>query len=164
LKSIVLFIGITSLMLSVDISLVRKQYKATVLSQVKTEILYTKLQKITKKDNKVLVAYKGAVTALFAKKQKGAKTKKEFFEKGVDLIEYAVKSNPNNIEIRFVRLTVQQNSPKFLKYNKQISADKNFLKTHFKAVKSKVLKKYILEYILQSKHFTKEEKNVFSQL
>ena len=160
MKIIVLFIGLTAIMLNLSISSVRKEYKATVLSKVKTELLYKKLQKVTKKDNKVLLAYKGAVTALIAKKQKGAKAKKEFFKQGVELLEYAVKSKPNNIEIRFIRLTVQQNAPKFLKYNKQIENDKKIIFKQLKVLKSAVLKKYITDYILQSEHFTDIEKSV----
>ncbi len=163
MKSIFFFITITILSFKLDITSVRKLYKATVLSKIQTEVLYKKLQPVVKKDNKVLVAYKGAVTALIAKKQKGVKAKKVFFKRGVALIEYAVKEKPNNIEIRFVRLTVQQNAPKFLKYNKQISEDKNFIIKQYKFIKSTSLKKYILDYILQSKHFSEEEKSLFSR-
>jgi hypothetical protein len=46
----------------------------------------------------------------------------------------------------------------FIKYNKQISEDKKFILSKLKSVKSISLKKYILDYINYSKHFTDIEK------
>ena len=156
-SSVILFISLLFL-LKIDINSIRKEYPSATQSKVKTLALYNKLKTVTKKDNKTLVAYKGALTALVSKQQKGVKQKKEFFKKGVSLIEYAVKSAPNNIEIRLIRLSVQQNSPKFLKYNKSIEQDKAFIFNNLKNVKSTSLKKHIKDYILQSTHFTEEEK------
>ena len=156
-SSIILFISLLFLV-KIDMNSIRKEYPNATQSKVKTLALYNKLKTVTKKDNKTLVAYKGALTALVSKQQKGVKQKKEFFKKGVSLIEYAVKSAPNNIEIRLIRLSVQQNSPKFLKYNKSIEQDKTFIFNNLKNVKSTSLKKYIKDYILQSTHFTEGEK------
>jgi len=156
-SSIILFISLL-FFLKIDINTIRKEYPNATQSKAKTLALYNKLVKITKKDNKTLVAYKGALTALISKQQKGVKDKKTFFKNGVLLIEYAVKSAPNNIEIRLIRLSVQQNSPKFLKYNKNILEDKAFIFKNINKVKSISLKKYIQAYILQSKHFSEEEK------
>jgi len=162
LKTLIFFISITALsLLRPDVSLIRKEYKEAAISKAKTKVLYKKLKGITKKDDKVLVAYKGAVIALIARQQKGAENKKDFFKKGIELLEYALKCQPNNIEIRFVRLTIQQNSPTFLNYNAQKEEDKAFILRHLESVKSSELKKYIIDYILKSKHFTKEEKSVF---
>ena len=163
MKTIIFFISITTFLFKLDVSLVRKEYKEAVQSKTKTLVLYNKLQKVSKKDNKALVAYKGAVTTLAARQQKAIKDKKAFFKKGVALVEYAIQSEPNNIEIRFVRLSIQQNTPKFLRYNKQQKEDKKFILKHLKNVKSTTLKEYISSYILQSKHFTATEKSVISQ-
>jgi len=156
-SSIILFISLL-FFVKIDVNSIRKEYPTVTQSKVKTLALYNKLSKITKKDNKTLVAYKGALTALVSKQKKGVKEKKEYFKNGVILIEFAVKSKPNNIEIRLIRLSVQQNSPKFLKYNKRINEDKAFIFKNIKKVKSTSLKKYIKDYILQSKHFSEEEK------
>ena len=156
-SSIILFISLL-FFAKIDVNSIRKEYQTVTQSKVKTLALYNKLTKITKKDNKTLVAYKGALTALVSKQKKGVKEKKEYFKNGVSLIEFAIKSAPNNIEIRLIRLSVQQNSPKFLKYNKNINEDKAFIFKNLKKVKSTSLKKYIQGYILQSKYFSEEEK------
>lgn len=160
MKTIVLFIGITAMLLKLDITSVRTAYKAAVLSKSEAIAFHEKLQKVTKQNKKTFVAYKGAAITLIAKQQKSVKQKKELFKEGVALVEYAVKKEPNNIEIRFIRLSIQQNIPKFLKYHKQIDTDKAFILKHLKTVKSTDLKKYITSYILQSKHFTEEEKKL----
>jgi hypothetical protein len=161
-SSIILFISLL-FFVKIDINSIRKEYQTVTQSKAKTLALYNKLTKITKKDNKTLVAYKGALTALVSKQQKGVKEKKEYFKNGVSLIEFAVKSAPNNIEIRLIRLSVQQNSPKFLKYNKSINDDKAFIFKNLKKVKAISLKKYIQNYILQSKHFSEEEKGLIKK-
>ncbi len=161
-SSIILFISLL-FFVKIDINSIRKEYQTVTQSKAKTLALYNKLTKITKKDNKTLVAYKGALTTLVSKQQKGVKEKKEYFKNGVSLIEFAVKSAPNNIEIRLIRLSVQQNSPKFLKYNKSINDDKAFIFKNLKKVKAISLKKYIQNYILQSKHFSEEEKGLIKK-
>ena len=142
---------------------VRIAYRDAVSSKTKAFLLYDELSPITKKDNASLVAYKGAVTVLTSKYIKSVKDKKERLVEGVDLIEYALNKQPNTIEIRFIRMTLQQNIPKFLKYNKDIEYDKDFILSNYKNIKSKVLKQHIKDYILQSNFFTTAEKNVISQ-
>lgn len=161
MKLFFFFIGITTVLFNIDLTSVRDSYKEAVVSKEKTVALYEEVVTIKKTDNKKLVAYKGAITALKAKYEKGVKTKKELFKKGVTLVEYAVKSKPNDIEIRFIRLTIQQNIPAFLKYNSNKEEDKKFIITNFKFIKSFHLKKHIQGYVLQSEHFSKEEKALF---
>ncbi len=123
--------------------------------------LHDQLSKITKKDKAILIAYKGAVSTIKAKHAKGVKQKKTFFKNGVSLLEYAVEKAPNNIEIRCIRLGVQENSPKFLKYKTAVQKDKQFLLDNFKNIKSTAVRKFVKGYILQSKIFTTSEKQLF---
>jgi len=146
-----------------DVSEVRNLYKQAVVSESAALSLFSNLTGITKDDDKVLVSYKGALTAITAKYEKEIKPKKELFKNGVYLIEYAIEEDPDNIEIRFVRLSVQQNIPKFLKYKMNIEEDKTFLLERINDLNNKELKSYIEDYILYSKNFTEQEKNVISQ-
>lgn len=145
-----------------DVSEVRNLYKQAVLSESAARSLFDNLTAVSKDDDKVLVSYKGALTAITAKYEKEIKRKKELFKNGVSLIEYAIEEDPDNIEIRFVRLSVQQNIPKFLKYKMNIEEDKTFILERLNGLDNKDLKAYIQEYILYSKNFTDEEKNVIS--
>lgn len=163
MKSLIIYIAFYLFFVNVDISEIRQLYKEADLSEQNATNLFHKLESITISDDKVLLAYKGAVTSMTAKYEKGVKQKKDVFKNGVSLVELAVASEEDNIEIRFVRLSVQQNSPKFLNYNKEIEEDKKFLLNYFNQISSSKLKAYIKDYILHSNNFTEEEKNVISQ-
>jgi len=162
-KFLIVLISYLILTADVNIAEVRQLYKQADLSEQNAVVLLEKLESISKTDDKVLVAYKGAVTSMSAKYEKGAKLKKGVFKNGVSLVEYAVSSDSENIEIRFVRLSVQQNSPKFLNYNKEIEEDKKYILNNINQISSIELKSYIKDYILHSNNFTEEEKNVISQ-
>lgn len=163
MKALIIYIAFYLFFVNVDISEVRQLYKEADLSEQNATNLFDKLESITISDDKVLLAYKGAVTSMTAKYEKGIKQKKDVFKNGVSLVELAVASEEDNIEIRFVRLSVQQNSPKFLNYNKEIEEDKKFILHYFNQISSSKLKAYMKDYILHSNNFTEEEKNVISQ-
>ncbi len=149
---------------SPSISKIRELYKEAPNSKEITLQLVKELETIKKTDNAVLVAYKAASLTLLAKNSKGAKIKKEYFNKGKELLEFIISKNPKNIELRFIRLTIQEKTPKFLKYKEYISEDKRFIYNHLKSVTDRDLKDYIKEFVLESKSFSIEEKNVISEL
>ena len=124
------------------------------------ESLSQDLMSVSKGDKNIYVAYKGAVLAMKAKYTKG-KERKELFKEGAGLIEFAVASDSDNIEIRVVRLSIQENVPKILRYHSSISEDKEFIKKNYQLVTSKSLKNFIKGYVLQSDGFTTAEKDLF---
>lgn len=73
------------------------------------------------------------------------------------MLEFAVASEPNNIEIRLIRLSIQEKVPKIVNYNKNKKEDKDFLLEHNKE-QSGNLKTYIKHFMLQSKSFSTAEK------
>ena len=148
--------------ISIDINTVRNAYKEAANDNTKIEAFSKLLSNISKKDDVALVAYKGASMTLSAKGEKRIKDKKNRFVEGVSFVEYAIEKAPNNIEVRFVRLGIQENTPKILKYKKNIEEDKLFLLKQFKDISSSNLRNHIKDYILQSKAFSDEEKLVIS--
>jgi len=146
---------------SIDLNSIRDGYKKAAQDKTKVSSLNTQLASVTKNDKPILVAYKGAGIALKGRYAKKIKDKKQFFVEGVSLVEYALKKAPNNIELRFIRLGIQENTPKLLKYKGKIIEDKDYILSRFKAVKSSNLKKHIKDYVLQSNVFSVEEKEVF---
>ncbi|MDO5971752.1 hypothetical protein Q4Q35_18270 [Flavivirga aquimarina] len=158
----VLILTISINVLSIDINAVRNAYKAAGQDHTKVEAFNKLLLNITKKDKSVLVAYKGAAIALLARKEKKIKEKKRLFQEGVSYVEYAIEKSPNNIEPHFIRLGIQENTPKILKYKSNIEEDKQFILKQFKNITSTNLRNHIKDYILQSKAFSDEEKTVIS--
>jgi len=161
MKFILLILTALSLNIqSLNFDAVRTAYKEAAQDKSKVEAFHKRLSKVTKEDNAVLIAYKGASIALLAKKAKTIKDKKEGFIKGVSFVEYALKKAPNNIEVRFIRLSIQENTPKLLKYKGNLEEDKLFILAQFKNIKFSHLKNHIKDYISHSKVFTDEEKSV----
>lgn len=71
-------------------------------------------------------------------------SKMKIFNTTKKKLEVLIKENPNNIDLRYVRLMLQERIPSFLGYNKAIENDKKFLTTKLKAKHiSKDLEKYI---------------------
>lgn len=124
--------------------------------------LSRKLENININANPVLVGYKAASLTLQAKHLKGAKNKKAKFKEGAGLLEEILTKFPNRIELRLIRLSIQENTPKLLKYKGNITEDKAFILNNYSGTKSKHLKNHILGYVLQSDAFTPQEKEVFS--
>jgi len=137
-------------------------FKEAAQDKEKALSFYTMLKDVNKQSNVSLIAYKGASIALKAKYAQTLKEKKEGFIEGISYLEFAIQKEPNAVEPRFIRLGIQENTPKILKYKDQINEDKLFLLKQYKNITSKDLKNHIKDYILQSKVFTNEEKQTIS--
>jgi hypothetical protein len=159
----VLILAISITVLSLDVSTVRNAYKEAAQDSSKIQAFSKLLTNVSKNDDVTLVAYKGAAIALLARNEKRIKDKKDLFVEGISYVEYAIEKAPNNIEVRFIRLGIQENTPKILKYKGDIEEDKQFILKQFKNINSSNLRNHIKDYILQSKSFSDEEKSVFSR-
>lgn len=96
-----------------------------------------------------LEAYKGVLLMRKADFATTPKKKLDTFKLGHKLLEEAIVIEPNNVEFRFLRLMIQENAPKVLKYNSQTIEDGNLVKEHFKVLDSK-LQGQIVAYAQQS--------------
>ena len=157
MKLIIPFIASFFLLLWQQLPSVREHYVEASSNVIKAEAFYTLTANYNKED-KVLWAYKGAAITIKAKFAKTIKEKKRLFAEGVKLVEAAVKSEPNDIEIRLIRLSIQENTPKILNYKKNIVEDKKLLLSKLEE-QSQSLRDYVKKYIKQSDIFTDTEKN-----
>lgn len=140
-----------------DLKTVRQDYRKASDNEEATKTLYDGLTAIGQNDNPVLVAYKGAVTTMMAKYAEGIKDKKTFFKQGRDLLEYAITTEPKNVEIRCIRLSVQENAPKITGYHKNKNDDKQFILDNYSAMEDDGAKKFVKEYASESDSFTEVE-------
>lgn len=160
-KKFLIFIAllVTVIVSAQDLKEIRAQYpEAVESSQIATK-LNSELAGVNTPDKPELVAYKGAVLTLMAKFAKKTKDKKVFFKEGVSLIESALKTAPTNVEIRYIRLSVQENSPRFLGYHKNMEEDKKVILDNYSTVSSKELKNVIKNFVMKSENFDENEKN-----
>jgi hypothetical protein len=104
------------------------------------------------------MCYKGAVSASIANFIKDKKQKLSKFNSGKKMIDQAVAADSNNIELRFIRFVIQEESPKILGYNKQINSDKNFILKNYASIKDASIKKMMTPFLRETYYLTEAEK------
>lgn len=162
LKFVLFFIGwMTTLNISTDLATVREDYRQAFDSEDATKALHDALTAVGKNDEPVLVAYKGAVTTMMAEYAEGIKDKKSFFKEGRDLLEFAIATEPKNVEIRCIRLSVQENVPKITGYHKDRDEDKQFILDHYSAMEDSGAKVFVKGFADRSNSFTDAERQLF---
>ena len=94
--------------------------------------------------------YEGALLIRKAGFVTPAKKKLRFFKDGRIKLEMALIADNENTEFHFLRLTIEENAPKIVKYHADIEKDKLFIQAHFKNL-SPPVKQAILNYCKKSK-------------
>lgn len=144
---------------NLELSEIRKMYPAASNSESSAKEFEAKLAAIALDGDPIFVAYKGASITMVSKFGKNLNQKIKQFKEGVKWMESAVNRNPNNIEIRFIRLSVQENVPRIAKYRSNINEDAKFLVEHYKE-QNGPLKEYLKSFMLQSKSIPLAEKQM----
>ena len=74
-------------------------------------------------------------------------SKLSVFKREKKALNQLIKTNPNNVHLRYIRLVIQETVPTILGFNKQIKEDKLFLKS---ILKKKDETDYLDVYILKN--------------
>jgi len=147
MKLFALFIGLLFTNTSIsDISEVRDLYRYT-------EKFYELTQKGNHAEDVVIAGYFGCALTLKASFSESTGDKISYFRKGRRMIEDAIESAPNNIELRMIRLSVQISAPRITRYRRNIEEDKKFLQENIGKVTVPKLKKFIQGFMSTSKAF-----------
>lgn len=101
--------------------------------------------------------YAGALTIRKAGLPK-AKERLKLFKAGKAKLEAAIAADPENTELHFLRLSIQEHSPKIVKYKADLEADKAFVIKHF-AKLSLVVQHAVKDYSKDSKILKPEDFN-----
>ncbi len=149
ITAFVLFIQVPTL------ETLRENYPQASMSKANAD-KFAVLAEKTSSSNAVFQAYKGAAKIIQSKFEKG-NTRKPMIVSGVKALENSISVYPNQIELRVIRLSVQENLPKIVGYNTKIKEDKNFILKNYSKQNS-ALKQYIREFAAVSKSMTLAEK------
>ena len=145
---ILIFLIISQMMLSQNLNEYRTLLKSGESSEKAAKDLIEKSTTAYKKTNKPLYAGFLAVGQFFMAKHIFNPLKKmKYFNDGKKTLEYAVKSDPGNLEIRLMRLITQEKAPRILGYTQNISEDRTFLTRAYKSTEDDDLKLYIKNYL-----------------
>lgn len=95
-----------------------------------------KIQKLNQSSDQM--AYLGTLKMKKAEYLKTPKDKLAVFKEGKELLEKAILKNNKNAEYRFLRLIIQENAPKVLKYNANIKEDVKVVASEYLSFASEV--------------------------
>lgn len=137
---------------SADIEALRNSYAKASQSNANTQSFINLAEKQSSSDA-VTKGYKAAAQIMEAKITTEKGKRKSFVKSGATNLESIIKSNPNNAELRLIRLSVQENLPKIVGYRGSLKDDKTFLINNY-TKQNAGLKSYIKRFASQSKTFT----------
>ena len=144
MKKIIIFILLANInyVFSQDVKHIRELYLTSYNNKSTCDSLSGYLNLFDKKNN-TIDAYIGANNLLISKFSKNIVKKFKYFEEGKKLIEQAIKNDPKNIEIIFIRYLNQINCPWFLNYNQNLGEDRDFLIKNFNLINDPYFKNVI---------------------
>jgi hypothetical protein len=142
---------------TISIDQLRKAYYRLNTDSAACAELYAKVSKVNSAGN-LINGYKGAITAAMANHVKSKQEKIKLFTTGKKLMDQSVAADSADVELRFLRFTIQTNCPKALGYYKQIETDKNYMLAHVNEVKNPGVKNKMTEYLLASSYLAPDEK------
>lgn len=97
--------------------------------------------------NNLLLGYKGAVELGMARHDPNVFKKMGYFNDGKKNMEKSIENDPENIELRFLRLTIQTYLPAFLGYDGSKEGDKAFVLRNLDAVPNDGFKTKVRNFI-----------------
>jgi len=135
---LMLFLTISNDILAIDLEVIRTNYERAVKDESLCQQIMMELSHKT--DSTIYLGYFGAFQAIWANHVSSPFVKLSTFKTGKRNIEKSIEIEPNNVELRFVRLSIQLNSPFFLNYRHRIEEDKLFIKNNLNTITSESLK------------------------
>ena len=128
------------------------------------------LEKIKKIKNPcpVTLAYQAAMESLMAKSVWSPFTKLEHVKESQRIFDKAIASDPDNVEIRFLRFSVEWHIPKWLGYSKNMEKDKEFIVDNIHSLQVEYLPKemltFIQDFLNNSEWYSDEELAVITKV
>lgn len=130
---------------SQDVQALRKLYAASPKNEAACKELVSRASTFSKIP--LYEGYYGSGYMMMANHYYNPYKKLKSFIEGKDILEHAIKLEPNSIELIFLRYSIQANAPSFLGYNKNLQSDKNKLKQSLPGMQDVDLKNRIQSYL-----------------
>ena len=125
----------------------RNHYYGVCLNETSIHEFDTYLELYKESNNVTVKGYQAVIWFLWADFYINPIKKWNCFNKGVIKLDQLIESYPDNIELRFLRLTIQNNAPIFLGYNQKVNNDKQFIYSGLNRVSDMDLKERITYYL-----------------
>lgn len=137
---------------------VRQLYARSVSDEKSCVELIARLESFNENNHPLYAGYRAAATMVMAKHVFNPFSKFSYFKKGRNLLEKAISKSKGDIELRFLRFSIQTHLPGFLDYNDDIGIDKAFIMKGFPALADLALRQNIASFLKNSDEVTAAEK------
>jgi hypothetical protein len=129
---------------------------------------FKKLLESTSGNEPLITAYRGASEAIEAVYVFWPLKKLDYLKKGLATIALAIRQEPNNLEIRFIRFSIVSNVPGILGFGNLLDEDKpviisGLLKRDYSMISQKT-QIGMVEYMLNSDDLTNAEVSTLKKL
>lgn len=151
----VIYIGFmlsSALAADTDKEELRKKFYLSVSDGTAAKIFLSELSSKGSNQLPLLNGYKAAMLMVMANHVYNPYSKLRYFLDGKKELEKAILLDPNNIELRFIRFSIQTNVPSFLGYADNKEEDRDYMLQHIHLLNTESsadqqLKKYIVQYL-----------------
>ncbi len=141
-------------------------YDALTSSEI-AKSFYEQFSTVDESSNPILLGYKGMASFMLANHAKLPTAKLKHFIDGKTNLEKAIKLAPENLELHYLRFTVQTSAPEFLGYRSDIRKDKIIIFGKLDNSEVQIepdLRRRILEYLLRNRYCSGKEKKKVRRL
>jgi len=146
-----------------DMAVLRKLLPEAATCETKAEHLNACLDSL-RTDKAVITGYKGVVKILLCQYTRNPIKIWEHFSSGKTMLEKALEKEPGNVELHFLRFTVQTHVPQITCYTGQIESDKKMLLQYLTCANNDHadadLRTMITSYLLQSEYCNNYDKKM----
>lgn len=125
-----------------DISIIRELYLSAYKSESNCNDLGKELKRTEKNTSILVEGYEGCFYFIKCQFINNPIERLISFNKGKELLESAIKQDPNSVELRFLRYSIQKNLPKFLLYN-NLEKDLIFVNENIKEIHDEEAQEFI---------------------
>ena len=144
MQSILLILLLNFSSYNSDISVIRELYLASHESESNCNNFGIGLNSIEDSTSVLIKAYQACFYFIRCRFINSPIEKFISFKKGKYLLEFAIQEDPELVELRFLRYSIQKNLPKFLLYYDSIEKDANFIDLNINAIKDKESQEFII--------------------
>jgi len=139
---------------------VRMLYEKAASDEKSCKMLLDILAPYNEKNNPLFSGYKAVATMLMAKYVLSPFSKMSYFNRGKKMLSKSIEADVKNVELRFLRFTLQTNVPSFLFYTDEIKDDKIFILNIYRSNADQDLKKFMSPVLQNSGHISANEKQL----
>lgn len=133
--------------------------------EISLELLNSYEEDLKQYDDAVSMAYLGVVNMLKSKASKFPITKYKYFSEGCKIMDLSISTEPEDVELRYLRFVFQTELPGFLGYDENREEDLSYILIHFgKADYDYAYKALMMTRMLDLSKLSEDERKLLNSI